>query len=130
MTSQVQTLITSITERIRASASVDTIYGEPLVVEGRTVIPVGKVAFGFGAGGGQGPGQEQLEGAEAEAESKAPGGGGAGGGVSVNPVGFLVINPKGERFVPVSPSKKELAAATLVGFGLGFAVAKRIFSRK
>jgi uncharacterized spore protein YtfJ len=43
-------LIDSAMEHLRTSASVKTVYGEPVRVDGRTFIPVAKVAYGFGGG--------------------------------------------------------------------------------
>jgi uncharacterized spore protein YtfJ len=39
-------------ERIHAGANVKTVYGEPVEAQGKTIIPVAKVAYGFGAGYG------------------------------------------------------------------------------
>lgn len=36
-------LIDSAVERLRTSASLKTVYGEPVVIDGKTVIPVAKV---------------------------------------------------------------------------------------
>ncbi|TXS45420.1 hypothetical protein EAO75_21440, partial [Streptomyces sp. uw30] len=37
----------------RASEAVAAVYGEPVTVDGVTVIPVAKVSFGFGGGAGR-----------------------------------------------------------------------------
>ena len=44
--------LSKITDRLQASATTKTVYGEPVSVEGRTLIPVARVRYGFGAGGG------------------------------------------------------------------------------
>ena len=36
--------------RLQNSASVKTVYGDPITAEGKTIIPVAKVTYGFGAG--------------------------------------------------------------------------------
>lgn len=90
------------------------------MVEGRSVIPVARVSYGFGAGGGQGPVKTDEE------AGTTPGGGGGGGGVSVSPVGFLVVTPEGERFVPITLPRRKVAAACAMGFALGLFVGKRI----
>lgn len=43
---------------IQERASVKTVFGEPYHVNGRTIVPVGKVTFGFGFGGGRGTAKE------------------------------------------------------------------------
>ena len=43
-----------IVERIKETAKVETVYGQPVEFEGKTVIPVAKVRYGFGAGVGEG----------------------------------------------------------------------------
>lgn len=100
-------LIDSAVEHLKASASVKTVYGEPLVVEGKTVIPVAKVAYGFGGG----VGKEAREKGEATGE-------GAGGGVSAKPVGVVEIDHGQTTFIPIAPNRK-LAVAALVGSGIG-----------
>lgn len=110
-----QDLMTAITERMRATARVETVYGEPQVHHGRTVIPVARVAYGFGAGRGEGPAQG--------ADGKATGGGG-GGGVSVQPVGALIISEVDERFVPFRDWRGAVVPA-LGAFLLGYLVGRR-----
>jgi uncharacterized spore protein YtfJ len=66
------------------------IYGEPVIRNGRTIVPIASVgsAFGFGSGSGGAP--------EAEGE-----GGGGGGKISGRPVGYLEITDEGSCFKPV-----------------------------
>jgi uncharacterized spore protein YtfJ len=70
-----------------------TVVGEPITVEGNTLIPLVSVGFGFGAGGGSGksPGSDKNEGT----------GGGTGGGGGVKPVGLIIINKDGVRLEPI-----------------------------
>ena len=90
-------------------------------MDGRTVIPVARLAYGFGAGAGENP-------VSPEAEAPRPGGG--GGGVSLSPVGFLILSPEGERFVPVRARRREVAGAFLAGALLGWALAKRASAQR
>jgi uncharacterized spore protein YtfJ len=102
-------LIDSAIEHLRGSASVKTVYGDPVVVDGKTVIPVAKVAFGFGGGTGK----------KEPGEGKTPSEGeGAGGGVMTKPVGVVEISGQETKFVPFGQTKK-LAIVALVGSGLG-----------
>jgi len=84
-------------------------YGDPVEIEGVTVIPVARVAMGFGAGGGVGEAQHSTNGEEAR-----PVGGGGGGGGLVQPLGFIEIDSTGARWVAVEPSKAEVALRALM----------------
>ena len=87
-----------ITSELKAFASTSSIVGEPINIDGKTIIPVIKVKLGFGGGAGE----------ETGGESKHGGGTGAGGGggVNVEPAAFItvigdeisVLSPKGSRF--------------------------------
>ena len=59
--------------------STRTAYGEPIEIDGVTVIPVARVFLGFGAGGGS-VGEAGLSTDGDGADASAPGGGGGGGG--------------------------------------------------
>ena len=108
-------LIDGAVEHLRTSASVKNVYGDPIVAEGRTVIPVAKVAYGFGGGSGSGSGKQT----ENNADGKAPAEGeGAGGGVTARPVGVVEITGQTTKFVQFGQPKK-LAMAALVGSGIG-----------
>ena len=52
--SSVTELLNTIGERIRATARVETVYGETRVVEGRAVIPAVGARYAFGTIAGQG----------------------------------------------------------------------------
>jgi uncharacterized spore protein YtfJ len=74
------------------TANVKAVFGEPIHANGRTVVPVAKVAYAFGGGAGAGKG-----GANAERQGE---GGGGGGAVRAFPAGALEITNEGTRFVP------------------------------
>lgn len=83
-----------------------TVVGEPITVEGNTLIPLINVGFGFGAGGGKGTDPRQGSGH----------GGGVGGGGGVKPVALVIINEEGVRLEPVksgSASVLEKVAETI-----------------
>jgi uncharacterized spore protein YtfJ len=100
-------LIDSAVEHLHTSASVKTVYGDPLQIDGKTVIPVARVAYGFGGGVGKAEKGEQPSEGE-----------GAGGGVSAKPVGVVEITGADTRFVPFGQTRK-IALAALAGSGLG-----------
>lgn len=83
--------MTNLAERLADTVSklgVKTAYGEPVEVNGVTLIPVALVQFGFGAGS-DASGDESEEGAS----------GGGGGGMSI-PLGAYVRDINGLRFEP------------------------------
>ena len=71
--------------------STRTVVGEPMQIDGNTLIPLVSVGFGFGVGEGQGT--------EPQKGSGQGGGTGAGGGVK--PVAMIVVNQEGVRIEPV-----------------------------
>jgi len=102
-------LIDAAVDHLRSTASVKTVYGEPVVVDGKTIIPVARVAFGFGGGSGS----------KQEHENEPPAeGGGVGGGMSAKPVGVVEVSHDETKFVPFS-TKKRLAIAAAIGSGIG-----------
>ena len=68
-----------------------TVVGEPITIEGNTLIPLVSVGFGFGVGGGQG----------SDPKKGAGHGGGTGGGGGVKPVALIIINEDGVRVEPI-----------------------------
>ncbi|MGJ0204593.1 spore germination protein GerW family protein [Leucobacter sp. gxy201] len=70
---------------------VNSAFGDPLEVDGTTIIPVACTSFGFGAGEGAG----ELDGKAQHGE----GSGGGGGGMSI-PVGAYVTRDGFTRFEP------------------------------
>jgi uncharacterized spore protein YtfJ len=87
-------LLDKITSSLNSTATVKSVFGDPIHAEGRTVVPVAKVAYGFGAGAGGGYGKPGTE------ASRHGEGGGGGGGVRAWPAGALEITSTGTRFIP------------------------------
>ena len=102
-------LFKNITDRLQSTATVKTVYGEPISAEGKTIIPVARVRYGFGAGGGSGtmnPSPEHPEASTGE-------GGGGGGGVEVNPVGFIEITAGETRYVSFEERRRIIRGVIL-----------------
>ena len=97
----VESLLKATLAEVERLLSTRTVVGEPITVEGQTIIPLIAVGFGFGAGGGSGKEQKtaRLEGLGA--------GCGAGGGVK--PVAVIIVNKDGVRLESV-----RRGAATMV----------------
>ncbi len=96
----VENLVKTTLGEIEKVLSTKTVVGEPISVEGTTIIPLISVGFGFGAGGGE---------AKGEAKQKGEGaGGGTGGGAGVKPIALIIIDKEGVR---VESIKGSMAAA-------------------
>ena len=76
---------------IERMLNTNTVVGEPITIEGNTLIPLVNVGFGFGVGGGQGSDPQKGSGH----------GGGTGGGGGVKPVALIIINKDGVRVEPI-----------------------------
>ena len=68
-------------EKIRQLVDANTIIGEPITVDGATIIPISRVTFGFASGGSD-------VGAKT---NKQMFGGGTGAGLSNAPIPFLTL---------------------------------------
>ena len=91
----VQSLFRMSLEEIDKIVSAKHVVGEPMTVEGNTLVPLISLGFGFGAGGGQGTGAGRKgEGSGTSAST------GAGGGVK--PVGVVVVNKEGVKIETLS----------------------------
>ena len=77
---EVEKLLKGSVEEMEKLLSAKTVVGEPLIVDGNTVVPLLSVGFGFGAGGGSGKGKR--DGHDQEGGGSGTGG---GGGVSSGP---------------------------------------------
>jgi uncharacterized spore protein YtfJ len=118
--SKVAKTLRSLGDHFQAGASARNVYGDPVSVGGRTVIPITRVSYGFGAGGGTG---------ESEEAGSGRGGSGGGAGLSARPVGALEITEAGTRFIPfVDPAR--LGLALTVGFLIGFTIGRRSARRR
>jgi uncharacterized spore protein YtfJ len=115
---EIPRVLQSLMERLQGRAGVTTVYGDPVVAEGRTVIPCAKVAFGFGGGSGA-----RRSGAPAPDETGEEGHG-FGGGIASKPFGVVEITAEGTRFIPFDDTRK-LAGAVLAGVVLGILIGRR-----
>jgi uncharacterized spore protein YtfJ len=103
-------MLQRIGESLGSTATVKSVFGEPIRVDGKTVVPVAKVAYGFGAGGGSGT--------RGSAEDREREGGGGGGGVRAFPAGVLEITSENTQFIPFTDARR-LALAFAAGIALG-----------
>lgn len=96
----VENLVRTALGEIEKVLSTRTVVGEPITVDGATLIPLISVGFGFGAGGGEGKGEtkQRNEGT----------GTGTGGGAWVRPIGIVIVK---DGSVTVEPVKSGLSNA-------------------
>lgn len=107
------TLMTRIRD-MQADAAVKAVFGEPVEVRGRTVVPVAEVRYGFGMGMGRGGHHErEADGEEGSAGARG-GGGGGGGGASIRPLAVLEITDRETKVTPVV----DVTRIALAGIGL------------
>jgi uncharacterized spore protein YtfJ len=135
MDREVQTLLDALAD-LPEKANVNAVFGDPVTVEGRTVMPVAKVAYGFGmAVGGTAMTEEAAaeEAAEKVAEEATGDGSGTGGagGVLAHPLAVVEVTPEGTWVKPVVDEQKLALAAGLLGAWVVFWLARalvKIFS--
>ena len=111
-------------EKFSTARDVSLIYGDPIEMHGRTIIPVAKVRYSVGAGAGSGyeyededsesPGFEEVEGGQGE---------GAGGSVSVTPVGIYDVTAERTVYRPIVPINLIILLPLMMA-GLAFLMAR------
>lgn len=110
-------------------ATVKNVYGEPIVTQGKTILPVAKVSLGIGTGYGK------KQGANVRDSKLFPGktekledGGGAGGGLVAQPSGVFEISGKRTRYIPASAGRYVVLGA-IAGLIAGRWLARRQMKR-
>jgi uncharacterized spore protein YtfJ len=88
-------ILRTITAEMQKSLSAKTVIGEPITMEGRTVVPLVSIGMGFGAGAGF-------------AKDQSTPGGGGGGGMGMKPVAVIIIDEHGVRVDSLMPTKLSL----------------------
>ena len=100
-------------DTMRNEANVNACFGEPVTVEGRTVIPVAKVGYGFGVGTGTAGASEPSE--PDHGLGRASGGGGGGGGATSSPIAYIEVSEEETRVEPILDQQKVAIVSMLVG---------------
>ncbi|KTG10664.1 hypothetical protein AUR64_08120 [Haloprofundus marisrubri] len=112
----------SLVEQLREKATVEAAYGDAIVAEGHTTVPVARIRYGFGGGFGSGGVDDEME------PDRTGEGGGFGGGVTVTPLGVVEITADDVRFVPVA-ARRRFARGFVVGAAVGALVGRRLRRR-
>ena len=90
--SKLQDIIRTSLENIRSLVDANTVIGNPINTEsGTTIIPVSKISVGYVSGGLD----YAVKNEPINSTKPKNFGGGGGTGLTVNPVGFLVVNKDG-----------------------------------
>jgi uncharacterized spore protein YtfJ len=100
MMEHVKDVLKTSLEELERVLDTKTVVGEPIVIEGNTLIPLISIGFGFGAGGGTG---------KCKKSDEEGVGAGTGGGGGIRPVALVIINKDGD--VRVEPIKSGMASA-------------------
>jgi len=87
-------ILKTISGEMQNALSARTAVGDPVTVDGRTVIPLMSVGMGFGAGSGSGT-------------EDRPGGG--GGALGMKPVAVIIIDEQGVRVERLRQNQHTLA---------------------
>jgi uncharacterized spore protein YtfJ len=116
---EVSNLLQSLGERLQTGASVKNVFGDPVTLADRVVIPVARVAYGFGGGGGS-----HIKGSAPEQE-----GAGGGAGLAAEPMGIVEISAAGTRYLAF-PKYRNTGIALALGVALGFLAGTRAARRK
>jgi uncharacterized spore protein YtfJ len=109
------------------TASVKNVFGEPIQVGDKKIIPVARISYGFGGGYGE---RIKTKGAGLQdaisAQQKNPSveGGGGGGGLHARAKGVFEITPTETRFIPANATRQ-----ILIGIAIGFLL-KSFFFKK
>lgn len=92
-------------QKIKEMVDINTIIGDPIIVNNTSIIPISKVTYGFASGGSEFPNKKNGE----DKENKGPlFGGGSGAGVTISPIAFLTVTDSDVKILRVEPSNSSL----------------------
>jgi len=117
----IEKLVKTTVEEIEKMLSAKTVVGQPMTIEGATLIPLISVGFFFGTGSGSGKGESKTK-REGFGEGSGAGTSGAGG---VKPVAVIVIDKEGVRIESIKGKGSLALAVEKVGEALPGMMGKR-----
>ena len=100
MDDKVKDLVRTSLDKVKELSDADTIIGDPIKLDGVTIIPVSKVSYGFTAGGSDLPSKSSSE----------LFGGGTGGGVTIQPIAFIVVANGDVKLLQINQDKSSTGA--------------------
>jgi uncharacterized spore protein YtfJ len=113
MENNIDQLFAVATGEIERILNSKTVVGQPIVVDGSTMIPLLSIGIGFGVGSGTGSDPKRGQG----------GGAGLGGGGGIRPVAVLVVDKNGARLETLKGGAA--SAFEKVAEGIGRTLSKR-----
>lgn len=131
----VKALIAEVAEKLGKTADVKAAFGDPVEVEGVTIIPVASVSCKGAGGGGKGAHEEGAGHQEDAEEDTGPACKGAGGGGGINvfsqPVGYIEVSDGRARFVEIVDKTKLISKMIpIAGIAMGMLGLFLLFRRK
>jgi len=120
-----ENFVENLSQSLTHSATVKNVYGEPIRVGDKTIIPVATIAYGFGGGYGHGRAKKIRSNDAAQNDGPAGEGAGGGGGMFSKATGVYEITPAGTKFIPANAARY-----ILTGIAIGFLVKTLLISRK
>jgi uncharacterized spore protein YtfJ len=117
-------LVKDLLKRLREFYTVERIYGEPLEIKGRTIIPVARInaVGGGGGGGGESGGSDGTE------KDSGFGMGFSFGGTA-RPIGMMVVEDEKTTWIPITDNEKIILKSVATVASL-VKVLSRVYSRK
>ena len=110
---EAQALLDAVAD-VREKAIAQAVFGEPVTVEGRTVIPVARVAYGFSLGVSHRTAAGEMASIE-PADDPVGDARGSVGGMVAHPLAVIEVTPEGTRVKPVVDEQKLALAGGLLG---------------
>lgn len=117
-------IIKTISERVKDTANVKVVFGEPVVSAGVTIIPVAAVKVAGGGGGSKGRSPSlPIEGTE-----QSDGGLGLGLQISAKPIGYIEVKDGKARLIPIADVTK-IAVVGMITGTLALMVAGKLLTK-
>ncbi len=115
-------------DQVQEKATVGAVFGPPTRVKDKTLIPIGRVAYGLGLGFGRGAATTTLP-----AEAPESAGASGGGGLSIHPLAVLEVTPEATTLKPIVDNDRIAKMGMFVGGWCVFWLARaliKIFGKK
>ena len=100
----IQDVLKQFGEDLKQYARTEAIFGDPIEVQGSTIVPVCRMSVGYGGGGGEGEGQDEKKGGGKGV------GGGAGGGIKIEPAALIVAKDGDVSVVAIGAKESKLSS--------------------